>query len=144
MKAVALHCLGKVYIETPGCLGVGHCCYNMGDLIEEVKEEESEIETRSVNLEEQASSAKGRKRKNSDQSNGLDSEKVRLSYSCSFPSSPTQDAPCPCLAQTPPQGTTVLSKSSFINVFLDDFVFLPDMKAHEEGRINPSAESGQE
>ena len=46
-------------------------------------------------MEEQASSAKGRKRKNSHQSNGLDSEKVRLPYSCSSSSSPTQDSPSP-------------------------------------------------
>ena len=62
MKAVALHCPGKVYIERPGCLGVGYCCYNMGDLTEEVKEEESEIEIDSVNLEEQTSSARVRQR----------------------------------------------------------------------------------
>ena len=34
----------------------------MADLIEEVKEEEPEIETDSVNLEQQASSTRGRKR----------------------------------------------------------------------------------
>ena len=52
-----------------------------------------------------------------------------------------------CLAQTPPQCTPVLSKffpSSSTNVFLDDSVFLPDTKAHEEGKINPSAEPGPE
>ena len=43
-------------------LGVGYCCYNMGDLIEELKEEESEIEIDSVNLEEQTSSARARQR----------------------------------------------------------------------------------
>ena len=68
---MALHYPRKVYIEKPGALVWAT------DLIEEVKEEESEIEIDSVNLEEQASSAKGRKRKNSHQSNGLDSEKVR-------------------------------------------------------------------
>ena len=62
MKAVALHCPGQVYIEIPGCLGVGYCCYNMGDLIEELKEKESEIEIDSVNLEEQTSSARARQR----------------------------------------------------------------------------------
>ena len=61
----------------------------MADLIEEVKEEESEIEIHSVSLEQLASIAKQRKRKMSDQSKGLDSEKVRLPYSCSSSSSPT-------------------------------------------------------
>lgn len=41
---VALHFPGKVYIESPGVLGVGYCCYNVADLTEEVKEEESEIQ----------------------------------------------------------------------------------------------------
>ena len=70
-------------------LGVGHCVFTMANLIEEVKEEEPGIETDSVNLEQQASIAKQRKRKMSDQSKGLDSEKVRLPYSCSSSSSPT-------------------------------------------------------
>ena len=54
--SVALHYPRKVYIEKPGALVWAT------DLIEEVKEEESEIEIDSVNLEEQASSTKGRKR----------------------------------------------------------------------------------
>ena len=69
-------------------LGVGHCCYNMAGVTEGVKEEELEIEIDSVNLEQQESSADGRKRKKSDQFNTLNSE-VRLTYSCSSSSSPT-------------------------------------------------------
>lgn len=80
-------------------LGGGHRCYNMADLIKEVKEEETEIEIDAFNLQQQASSANEGKRKNTDQSDGLDSQKVRLPYSCSSSSSPTRDSPCPCLAQ---------------------------------------------
>ena len=82
-------------------LGGGHRCYNMADLIKEVKEEETEIEIDAFHLQQQASSANERKTNNSDQSNGLDREKVRLPYSCSSSSSPTRDSPCPCLAQNP-------------------------------------------
>lgn len=100
----------------------------MADLTEEVEEEEGgELEMHNVNLEEEASSSNQRKRKNSDGSDGLHRNKVRLPYSCSSSSCPTQDAPCPCLQQIPPQCTPILSKfsfpSSFTNVFLDDFVF---------------------
>jgi len=84
---VALHCPGNVYREARS-LGVSHCCYNMAEVTEGVKEEESEIEIDSVNLEQQESSANGRKRKKSDQFNTLDNE-VRLTYSCSLSSSPT-------------------------------------------------------
>ena len=70
-------------------LGGGHRCYNMADLIKEVKEEETEIEIDAFNLQQQASSANEGKRKNTDQSDGLDSQKVRLPYSCSSSSSPT-------------------------------------------------------
>ena len=83
----ALHCSGNIYREARS-LGVGHCCYNMAGVTEEVKEEELEIEIDSVNLEQQESSADGRKRKKSDQFNTLNSE-VRLTYSCSSSSSPT-------------------------------------------------------
>ncbi|XP_024844575.2 uncharacterized protein [Bos taurus] len=58
-------------------LGGGHRCYNMADLIKEVKEEETEIEIDAFNLQQQASSANERKRKNTDQSDGLDSQKIR-------------------------------------------------------------------
>ena len=60
----------------------------MAGVTEGVKEEELEIEIDSVNLEQQESSADGRKRKKSDQFNTLNSE-VRLTYSCSSSSSPT-------------------------------------------------------
>ena len=84
------------------CLGGGHCCYNMADLIKEVKEEETEIEIDTLNLQQQASSANQRKRKNTDQSDGSDSQKVRLLYSCSSSSSPTRDSPCRSLPGTNP------------------------------------------
>ena len=113
-------------------LGVGHCCYNMGGLLEKVEEEseseteseseseseveaeaesesESEIEIDNIDLEEEASSSTERKRNHSDQPNGLDSETVRLPYSCSSSSSPTRDSPCPCLEQnTSPMHTRSL------------------------------------
>ena len=83
-------------------LGGGHRCYNMADLIKEVKEEETEIEIDAFNLQQQASSANEGKRKNTDQSDGLDSQKVRLPCSCSSSSSPTQDSPCRSLPGTNP------------------------------------------
>ena len=43
LMVVALHCPRKVYREARS-LAVGHCCLTMADLIEEVKEEESEIQ----------------------------------------------------------------------------------------------------
>ena len=105
-------------------LGVGHCCYNMGGLLdkveseseseseselESVSESESEIEIDNIDLEEEASSSTERKRNHSDQPNGLDSETVRLPYSCSSSSSPTRDSPCPCLEQnTSPMHTRSL------------------------------------
>ena len=105
-------------------LGVGHCCYNMGGLLEKVEEEseseaeaeaesesesESEIEIDNIDLEEEASSSTERKRNHSDQPNGLDSETVRLPYSCSSSSSPTRGSPCPCLEQnTSPMHTRSL------------------------------------
>jgi len=120
----------------------------MGGLLEKVKEEESEIEIDNISFEKEASSSEERKTNNSDQSNGLD--RRRSDY-------PTRVLPLrpppvthPALAwhKTPPQCTPVRSKfsfpSSFTNVFLDDFVFLPDTKPHEEDRINPRAESAQE
>ena len=96
---MALHCPGKVYIETPGALVEATVATNMADLIKEVKEEETEIEIDTFNLRQQASSANQRKRKNTEKSDGSDSQKVRLPYSCSSFSSPTRDSPCPCLAQ---------------------------------------------
>ena len=90
-------------------LGVGHCCYNMGGLLEKVEEEETEIEIDNINLKEEASSSTERKRNHSDQPNGLDSETVRLPYSCSSSSSPTRGSPCPCLEQnTSPMHTRSL------------------------------------
>ena len=74
----------------------------MADLIKEVKEEETEIEIDAFNLQQQASSANERKRKNPDQSDGLDSQKVRFPYSCSSSSAPTQDSPCRSLPGTNP------------------------------------------
>ena len=86
LMVVALNCPRKVYREARS-LGVGHCCY-MAEVIEEMKAKSSETEIQSISLEQQASSAKGKKRKNFDQSNDKDTEKVRLPYSCSFSSSP--------------------------------------------------------
>ena len=74
---VGLHCLGKVYIETPGALVEATVATNMADLIKEVKEEETEIEIDTFNLRQQASSANQRKRKNTEKSDGSDSQKVR-------------------------------------------------------------------
>ena len=48
----------------------------MADLIKEVKEEETEIEIDTFNLRQQASSANQRKRKNTEKSDGSDSQKV--------------------------------------------------------------------
>ena len=99
---VALHCPGKVYIETPGALVEATVATNMADLIKEVKEEETEIEIDTLNLRQQASSANQRKRKNTEKSDGSDSQKVRLPYSCSSSSSPTRDSPCRSLPGTNP------------------------------------------
>ena len=143
LTVVALHCSEKVYIESPG----PWCRPLLLQYArpEEVQEEEEALEIHNVNLEEEASSSNQRKRKISDD---VHKNKVRLPYSCSSSASPTQDAPCPCLAQIPPQCTHILSKfsfpSSFTNVFLDDFVFLPGIKAHEEVKLNGSADSGWE
>ena len=89
---------GKVYKEARH-LGVGHCCYKMGGIFGKVKEEDSEIDVYDISFKEEASTSQERKTNNSDQSTGLDPEKVRLPYSCSSSSSPTRDSPCPCLAQ---------------------------------------------
>lgn len=74
-------------------VGVGHCYFTMADLIEDVKEEDSEIEIDSVSLERQASIAVQRKRKMSDHPKGLDKEQVRLPYSCPSSSSPSLPLP---------------------------------------------------
>ena len=87
LMVVALHCPRKVYREARS-LGVSHCCH-MAEVIEEVKVELAETEIQSMSLEQQVSSAKGRKRKTFDQSNDKDIEKVRLPYPCSSSSSPT-------------------------------------------------------
>ena len=83
----------KVYKEARR-LGVGHSCYKMGGIFGKVKEREPEIDIYDISFEEEASTSKERKTNNSDQSNGLDREKVRLPYSCSSSSSPTRDSPC--------------------------------------------------
>ena len=88
----------KVYKEARR-LGVSHCCYKMGGILGKVKEERPEIDVYDISFEEEASTSQERKTNNSDQSIGLDPEKVRLPYSCSSSSSPTRDSPCPCLAQ---------------------------------------------
>ena len=137
LMVVALNCPRKVYREARS-LGVGHCCY-MAEVIEEVKAKSSETEIQSISLEQQASSAKGKKRKNFDQSNDKNTEKVRLPYSCSFSSSPIWDLPCPCLAKKKKKKktTSILTHSlkcsfpsSFTNVFLYDIVFLTDTREH--------------
>ena len=91
----------KVYKEARR-LGVGHSCYKMGGIFGKVKEREPEIDIYDISFEEEASTSKERKTNNSDQSNGLDREKVRLPYSCSSSSSPTQDSPCRSLPGTNP------------------------------------------
>lgn len=65
----------------------------MADLAEDVKQEDSQVDTDSVSLEQQASIAQQRKRKMSDQSKGLDSQQVRLPYSCPSSSSPNLPLP---------------------------------------------------
>ena len=55
----------------------------MGGIFGKVKEEESEIDVYDISFEEEASTSGERKTNNSDQSIGLDPEKVRLPYSCS-------------------------------------------------------------
>ena len=77
-------------------LAVGHCCFTMADLIEEVKEEESEIEIHSISLEQPASIAKRRER-------CLINPRAwtvrRSDYPTHVP--PLHPPPCPCLAQNP-------------------------------------------
>ena len=92
---------GKVYKEARR-LGVGHCCYKMGGILGKVKEERPEIDVYDISFEEEASTSQERKTNNSDQSIGLDPEKVRLPYSCSSSSSPTRDSPCRSLPGTNP------------------------------------------
>ena len=91
----------KVYKEARR-LGVSHCCYKMGGILGKVKEERPEIDVYDISFEEEASTSQERKTNNSDQSIGLDPEKVRLPYSCSSSSSPTRDSPCRSLPGTNP------------------------------------------
>ena len=91
----------KVYKEARR-LGVSHCCYKMGGILGKVKEERPEIDVYDISFEEEASTSGERKTNNSDQSIGLDPEKVRLPYSCSSSSSPTRDSPCRSLPGTNP------------------------------------------
>ena len=125
---VALRCPGNVYREARS-LGVSHCCYNMAEVTEGVKEEESEIEIDTINLEQQASSTRGRKRC---LVNPMAWTVRRSDYPTHVPPlhPPTEIYPALAWHKALPQCTPFLSKfslpSSFTNVFPDDFAFLPD------------------
>ena len=95
LMTVALHCPGNLYREARS-LGVSHCCYNMAEVTEGVKEEESEIEIDPINLEQQVSSIRGRERC---LVNPMAWTVRRSDYPTHAP--PLHPLPCPCLAQNP-------------------------------------------
>ena len=148
LKIVGLYCLGKVHgVRDTRCLGVSHCCYNMADLMEELKEKESEIEIVLIWSKKSQGLKEGRERCLIRPRSWTVRRSDYLTHVS--PLHPQPETYC-ALAwhKTPPQCTPILSKFSFptpfTNVFLDDFVFLPDTNPQGEGKINPSAESGQE
>ena len=98
----------------------------MAEVMKEVKEEESEIEIDTINLEQQASSTRGRKRC---LVNPMAWTVRRSDYPTHVPPlhPPTEIYPALAWHKALPQCTPFLSKfslpSSFTNVFPDDFAF---------------------
>ena len=112
----------------------------MAGVTEGVKEEELEIEIDSVNLEQQESSADGRKRKKSDQFNTLNSE-VRLTYSCSSSSSPTMplSGTKPLLNAHPFSQSPPSDPPSIMSFWMTLFSY-QIQELMRKVKINPSAE----
>lgn len=128
------------------CLGVTHCCYSRADLIEEVKEEGSEIEIVSIWSNKSQGLKEGRER-------CLIRPRIwtvrRSDYlTHGSPLHPLPETYCalawhkPILNALPFSQSSPSQPPSLMSFWM--IVFLTDTKDHEKGKINPSEESGQD
>ena len=128
------------------CLGGGHCCYNMADLIKEVKEEGSEIEIVSIWSKKSQGLKEGRERV-------LIRPRIwtvrRSNYLTHvFPLHPLPETYSalawhkPLVNAHPFSHGSPSQPPSLMSFWMT--VFLTDTKDYEAGKINTSAESWQD